>query len=140
MTGYHTRFQPSASIKMKIREQIKKQQKPYKISLCISAVLFIGASVGLITFVEFVAKADTTLKVVLLMSICLAYLAGAIGGLAASIFPVLKIRCPACNKRINGLQKVQKYCQFCAVDFDTELKTKEANKTDSQDCVPQPEI
>ena len=96
---------------MKIREHIKKQQKPYKISLCISAILFLGSSVGLMTFAKFAPKENTTLKVVLLMSICLAYLAGAVGVLAASILPVLKIRCPACNKRINGLQKVQKYCQ-----------------------------
>ena len=109
---------------MKIREQIKKQQKPYKISLFISAILFLGSSVGLIIFVKFVSKANTTLKIVFLMSLCIAYLAGAVGGLASSILTVLKIRCPACNKRIKGLQKNQKYCQFCAVDLDTELKQK----------------
>ena len=100
---------------MTIREDIKKQKKPYMISIWICGILFISASVGLIAFIKLVLKAETTLQIVILMIISVAYLGGGIGGIVANIMLVLKVRCPKCKKRLKGGGWKWEYCPFCAV-------------------------
>lgn len=105
---------------MTIRDHLSQIQRPYTRWTWGFGMLFVFGGAGLV--ISSNRKSSDGYDALWYFCVVgLPYFIGAVGAVASSLVPFLRIRCPQCNTAMRGQWKRWKYCPFCAVELDGDF-------------------